>query len=159
MHPSRVLPILLLVSLACPIPGFARPPRAAQARVPDPRSVLVSHDGRFIAANWHMKQEGMGAFLLFDRGELVRLVTGGIAVGFERGTMRLLVDESVPDDETEFYFLDLGRADDSEYGDLPRIHVHRSTGWTLESWDAGRIVFRSAYDPSQRDTVETAKLR
>lgn len=159
----RAVLLVAATSLWAAAVAIAAPPLpkvgAARARVPAPYSTVASVDGRWLAANWRMKQEALGAFLLFDRGKLVRSEVGYMAVGFEPGTTRLLVNEAVGDDDTHFWFFDLSKADDGDYGTLPRTDVHRSMGWLLESWNDGRIVFRSAYDPTVRETVVTATLR
>jgi hypothetical protein len=159
----RVLLLAAATFLCATVTAIAAPalPKsgAARARVPAPYSTVTSADGRWLAANWRMKQEALGAFLLFDRGELVRSEVGFMAVGFEPGTSRLLVNETVGDDDTHFWFFDLAKADDGDYHPLPRTDVHRSMGWTLESWKDGRLVFLSAYEPALRETVVTASVR
>lgn len=159
----RVLLLVAATSLWATVAASAAPPLpktgAARAPVPAPYSTVTSADGRWMAANWRMKQEALGAFLLFDRGKLVRCEVGHMAVGFEPGTSRLLVDEAVGDDDTHFWFLDLTGVGDSDYGPLPRVDVHRSMGWMLESWKDGRLVFLSAYEPALRETVVTSSIR
>ncbi len=161
--PRRVLLLVAATSLWATVAATAAPPLpktgAERARVPAPYSTVTSADGRWMAANWRMKQEALGAFLLFDRGELVRSEVGYMAVGFEPGTSRLLVDEAVGDDDTHFWFFDLAGVADADYGPLPRTDVHRSMGWRLESWRDGRLVFRSSYDSAVRETVTTANVR
>lgn len=131
------------------------PPPIAQVLCCPPDTTVRSSDGRFVASSWRLRQEGNAVTLLFEDGQVMRIWTGLRAVAWEPEGTRLLVVESKPGHDLDYYIIDPAAAgDDALNAEPPRLFTVAKTSERFLAWkQAGELVFQNVSDPDVQRSV------